>query len=98
MGTYGVLILLFVGVLWWYNHWRQKRLDADPGQHHLSSLLIAAALGRNGVTAGQVAEHLAKISKGGADRRVRLTHAVMLVRSEAAPDLYAKVLNLSRTL
>ncbi|MBA4162558.1 MAG: hypothetical protein C0515_10885 [Novosphingobium sp.] len=98
MGTYGVLILLFIGALWWYNHWRQKRLDADPGQHHLSSLLIAAALGRNGVTTGQVAEQLAKNSKGSADRRVRLTHAVMLVRSEAAPDLYAKVLNLSRTL
>lgn len=98
MGTYGALILLFIGALWWYNHWRQKRLDADPGQHHLSSLLIAAALGRNGVTPVQVTEQLAKISKGSADRRVRLTHAVMLVRSEAAPDLYAKVLNLSRQL
>jgi hypothetical protein len=98
MATYGVLILGFIGALWWYNQWRQKRLDADPGQHHLSSLLIAAALGRNGVTAGQVAEQLAKISKGSADRRVRLTHAVMLVRSEAAPDLYEKVLRLSRQL
>lgn len=96
MGTYGALILLFIGALWWYNHWRQKRLDADPEQHRLSSLLIAAALGRDGVTPFQVAEHLTKISKGHADRRVRLTHAVMLVRSEAAPDLYEKVLNLSR--
>lgn len=98
MGTYGVLILGFVGALWWYNHWRQKRLDADPGQHHLSSLLIAAALGRDGANTAQVREQLARISSGGADRRVRLTHAVMLVRSEAAPDLYEKVLALSRQL
>jgi hypothetical protein len=96
MAIYGFLILGFIGALWWYNHWRQKRLDADPAQQRLSALLIAAALGRKGVTPAQVAEHLAKISKGGADRRVRLTHAVMLVRSEAAPDLYEKVLNLSR--
>lgn len=98
MGTYGVLILGFIGVLWWYNHWRQKRLDADPAQHHLSSLMVAAALGRDGVTQRHVVDELAKISKGSADRRVRLTHAVMLVRSEAAPDLYEKVLNLSRRL
>lgn len=98
MGTYGFLILLFIGALWWYNHLRQKRLDADPAQHRLSSLMVAAALGRDGVTQRQVADELAKIAKGSADRRVRLTHAVMLVRSEAAPDLYEKVLNLSRRL
>ena len=96
MGIYGVLILGFIGALWFYNYQRQKRLDADPGQHHLSSLLVAAALGRDGVNTAQVRDQLARISSGGADRRVRLTHAVMLVRSEAAPDLYAKVLDLSR--
>ncbi len=98
MGTYGVLILGFIGALWWYNYRRQQRLDADPGQQRLSALLIAAALGRDGVTRRQVAEQLSAIAKGGADRRVRLTHAVMLVRSEAAPDLYQKVLALSREL
>lgn len=98
MGIYGALILGFIGALWWYNHSREKRLDADPGQHQLSALLIAAALGRNGADRGQVIDQLARISRGGADRRVRLNHAVMLVRSEAAPDLYAKVLGLSREL
>ncbi len=98
MGTYGVLILGFIGALWWYNHQRQQRLTSDPGQHHLSSLLIAAAFGRDGVTRAQVQEQLSRISKGSADRRVRLTHAVMLARSEAAPDLYEKVLAFSRGL
>ena len=98
MAIYGLLILGFVGALWWYNHWRQQRLDADPGQQRLSELLTAAALGRGGVTRKQVSEQLAKISRGGADRRVRLTHAVMLVRSEATPDLYERVLALSREL
>ena len=75
MEIYFALILVFVGLLWWFNGARQKRLDADPGQ-----------------------QELARVAKGSADRRVRQTHAVMLVRSEAAPDLYEKVLELSRKL
>jgi hypothetical protein len=98
MGTYGLLILAFIGALWWFNHQRQQRLNADPGQHHLSSLLVAAALGRDGVTARDVADQLDRLAKGGAERRVRLTHAVLLVRHEAAPELYDKVLKLSRGL
>lgn len=97
MVAYAVLILGFIGVLWWYNATRQKRLDADPGQQKLASLLANAATGRGG-SKGDVLDHLARISKNSADRRVRLTHAVMLVRSEAAPDLYANVLSLSREL
>ncbi|MFM5924721.1 MAG: hypothetical protein ACKOPG_11120 [Novosphingobium sp.] len=97
MSIYAVLILGFVGALWWYNHQRQKRLDADPGQHELAALMIKAATGQ-GIGKAQVAGHLNRLAKGGADRRVRLTHAVMLVRSEAVPELYARVLNLSREL
>jgi hypothetical protein len=97
MNVYFVLILLFVGVLWWFNAARQKRLNTDPGQQRLAELLAGAALSR-GASRQDVLDQLGLISKSGADRRVRLTHAVMLVRSEAAPDLYAKVLALSRTL
>lgn len=97
MATYGILILGFIGALWFYNHQRQARLDTDPGQHRLAELLASAALGR-GASQQQVRDHLGHISSGSADRRVRLSHAVMLVRSEAAPDLYAKVLELSRQL
>ena len=97
MSIYFTLILGFVGALWWFNHRRQTRLDADPGQQRLAELLASAAMGR-GATRQQVLDQLAAISKGGADRRVRLTHAVMLVRSEAAPDLYENVLELSRSL
>lgn len=97
MALYFALILAFVGLLWWFNAARQKRLDADPGQLKLAQLLASAAMGR-GASRQDVADQLAAISKGGADRRVRLTHAVMLIRSEAAPDLYEKVLELSRQL
>ncbi|MEQ1494289.1 MAG: hypothetical protein ABL912_00825 [Novosphingobium sp.] len=98
MIVYGFLILGFIGALWWFNHERQTRLNADPGQHHLSSLLVAAALGRDGVTKRDVNDQLDRLAPAGAERRVRLTHAVLLVRSEAAPDLYEQVLAFSRGL
>lgn len=97
MTVYAILILAFVGALWLYNHQRQTRLNADLGQHRLAELLTAAASG-GGANPQQIRDHLSQISKGSADRRVRLSHAVLLVRSEAAPDLYAKVLELSRQL
>ena len=97
MEIYFALILVFVGLLWWFNGVRQKRLDADPGQQELARLLVSAALGR-GASEQQVKDQLARVAKGSADRRVRLTHAVMLVRSEAAPGVYEQVLKLSRGL
>ncbi len=96
MSIFAALTIGLIGILWYYYHDRQKRLDADEGQHHLASLLVGAALGRDGVTKRDVSAQLARISRGGADRRVRLTHAVLMIRSEAAPDLYEKVLALSR--
>ena len=98
MAFYFAAILSFAGALWWFNHRRQARLDADPGQQHLASLLVAAANGTPGMSEARVAAQLADLAKGSADRRVRLTHAVMLVRSQAAPDQYARVLELARRL
>ena len=98
MSLYFAAILAFAGMLWLFNHRRQKRLDADPGQHHLASLMLGAVSGQAGASQRLAAEHLGQISKGSADRRVRLTHAVMLVRGSATPELYAKVLELSRRL
>ncbi len=60
-------------------------------------MLVAAVSAEPGENKRDVAAELARIAKNGADRRVRLTHAVMLVRSEASPEVYAKVLDLSRT-
>ncbi len=97
MEIYFAAILICVGLLRWFNGVRQKRLDADPAQQRLAELLVSAAMGR-GATSQQVVDHLNAISKGSADRRVRLTHAVMLVRSEAGPDLYEKVLAFSRQI
>ena len=98
MSVYFAAILIFAGVLWWFNHKRQARLDADQGQQHLASLLVAATNGTPGVNEASIAAHLADLAKGSADRRVRLSHAVMLVRSQASPEQYSKVLELARRL
>ena len=98
MATYFAVILCFAGALWWFNHQRQARLNADPAQRHLAELLVAAVSGQPGASKGAVADTLARIAKNGADRRVRLTHAVLLVRSKQPPEVYAQVLALSRTL
>ena len=98
MAGYFVAILIFTGALWWFNHHRQARLDADQGQHQLAALLVAAAIGAPGVSEVRVAAQLAALAKGSADRRVRLTHAVMLVRGHASPAQYARVLDLARRL
>ncbi len=98
MSLYFAAILAFAGMLWLFNHRRQKRLDADQGQHHLASLLIGAASGQPGASQRLATEQLDQIATGSADRRVRLTHAVMLVRGSAGAELYAKVLELSRRL
>ena len=98
MAGYFAAILIFAGALWWFNYKRQARLDADPGQQHLASLLVAAANGTAGVSEARVAAHLTGLAKGSADRRVRLTHAVILVRSQASAEQYSKVLELARKL
>ncbi len=98
LSVYFAAILIFAGALWWFNHKRQARLDADQGQQHLASLLVAAANGSAGVSEARVAAHLADLASGRADRRVRLSHAVMLVRSQASPEQYSKVLELARRL
>ncbi len=98
MSVYFALILGFAGALWWFNHQRQQRLNADLGQRRLAELLIVAAGAQSGSAKQAAAEQLAQIARGGADRRVRLTHAVLLVRSTAPPETYACVLELSRGL
>ena len=98
MSLYFAAILAFAGMLWLFNNRRQKRLDADPGQHHLASLLVGTVSGQPGASQRIASEQLDQIATGSADRRVRLTHAVMLVRGSATPELYAKVLELSRRL
>ncbi len=98
MAFYFAAILSFAGALWWFNHRRQARLDADPGQQHLASLLVAAVNGTSGASEARVAAQLSDLARGSADRRVRLTHAVMLVRGQAAPEQYARVLELARKL
>jgi len=98
MSYYFAAILAFAGLLLLYNRRRQKRLNADPAQQHLASLLIGAVTGAPGASQRIAAEHLDRIAKGSADRRVRLTHAVMLVLSSSPPELYSQVLELARRI
>ena len=98
MAGYFAAILIFAGALWWFNHRRQARLDADPAQRRLAALLVAAVSGQPGASKRDLVDELARIAKNGADRRVRLTHAVLLIRSEQSPEVYAKVLEFSRDL
>ena len=98
MSYYFAAILAFAGLLLLYNQRRQKRLDADPAQHHLASLLIGAVQGAPSASQRLVSEHLDRTAKGGAERRVRLNHAVMLVRASATPQLYSSVLEIARKL
>jgi len=98
MRFYFIAILAFALVLWLYNHRRQQRLDADPGQQRLAYLLIGAVNDAPDARKRIVAEHLDQISKGSADRRVRLNHAMLLVRRDATPEQYAKALELARRI
>jgi hypothetical protein len=98
MSYYFAAILAFAGLLLLYNHRRQKRLDADPAQHHLASLLVGSVTGAPGASQRVAAEHLGRTAKGSADRRVRLTHAVMTVRRNSEPQIYSDVLDLARRL
>ena len=92
---YFAAILTFAGALWWYNHQRQVRLGADPVQQRLAEALVAAA---QGGSKAAVTRLLADGAHSAADRRVRLTHAVLLVRGQVTPQVYAQVLALSREL
>jgi hydroxypyruvate isomerase len=98
MRFYFAAILAFALVLWLYDQRRQKRLDADPAQHHLASLLIGSVTGAPGASERLAAEHLDRIASGSADRRVRLNHAMMLVRRQASPELYSGALELARRI
>ena len=98
MQYYFAAILAFAGMLLLFDYRRQKRLDADPAQHNLTSLLIAAVTIQPGASPRIVSEELDRVAKGRADRRVRLNHAVMLVRASATPQLYSSVLEIARKL
>ena len=98
MRFYFAAILAFALLMWLYNHRRQQRLDADPGQQRLASLLIRTVKGEPGASERMVAEQLDRIAKGSADRRVRLNHAMLLVRRDATPEQYAGALELARRI
>ena len=98
MRFYFAAILAFALLLWLYNYRRQKQLDADPGQQQLATLLVGAVSGAPGASERLAAEHLDRIAKGSADRRVRLNHAMMLVRRNATPDQYSGALEIARRI
>ena len=61
--------------------------DVRSASKSVTSLLVGAGSGQPGASQRIATEHLASISTGSADRRVRLTHAVMLVRGKPGDQL-----------
>jgi hypothetical protein len=98
MGIYGYFILCFAVVLWLYHRQVQKWFDADEGQHHFASLLIAAAKGISGVSRADVAQQYGVLAKKGGGARARLNHAMTLVRRSSDAQTYAKALEIARGL
>lgn len=98
MGTYALLILCLIAALLWYRHNALKRFDSDPVQHNLASMLVALAARRRDVTEADLRTYLAEVSSSPANKRARVIHAVLLTRSSAPPELYKRVVELSRTL
>jgi hypothetical protein len=98
MGTYALLILGLIGALLWYRHNALKRFDADPAQHNIASMLVGLAARRKDVTEADLRTYLNEVSSSPANRRARVIHAVLLTRTSAAPELYKRVVEISRTL
>jgi hypothetical protein len=98
VGTYALLILGLIGVLLWYRRTALRRFDADPVQHNIASMLVGLAARRRDVTEADLRTYLNEVSTSPANRRARVIHAVLLTRASAPPELYKRVVEISRTL
>lgn len=73
------------------------RFDADPDQQRLSDLLVAHASGKDSAKI-DIYALLDGVATSPANRRARVVHAVLLARKSTPPVLYARVVELSRTI
>lgn len=96
-----VLILLVIGTIGSVAYFffdRNRRLDKDRAQHHLASLLIAAANGRDGVGESDVIAHLRSFGLSRAQETIRLNHALKLARTAVSGDMYDRAAALARRI
>ena len=77
---------------------RTSRLDQDRDQHHLASMLISIAAGRDEVSRIDIAAHLRARRYSGAEVTVRMNHAVKLAGSAVSGTLYDDVVALAREM
>lgn len=77
---------------------RQRALAADPAQHHLATLMIAAVAGIEGKSDADVRAYIRTQGWNAAHTRIRVTQAVLATRATVPPERYEQLLNLSRRL
>ncbi|MDF7776192.1 hypothetical protein P1X14_13115 [Sphingomonas sp. AOB5] len=77
---------------------RKARLDRDRDQHHLASMLISIAAGRDEVSRADLDAFVAAKGWSGADWSVRRSHAAKLAGTAVSGELYDKVIQLARDI
>lgn len=93
-----ILAFALAASLGMYFYRRTLRLNRDRDQHHLASMLISIAAGRDEVSRGDVRAFLAEKNYGVGERLYRLNHAVKLAGTAAKGPLHVAVVALAREL
>ncbi len=81
-----------------YFYRRTMRLHKDRDQHHLASMLISIASGRDEVSREDVRAFLAGRNYGAGERAYRLNHAAKLAGTAVRGALYDQVVALAREM
>ena len=94
------LILAFTaaGSIGLYFFRRNLRLNGDRDQHHLASMLVSIAAGRDEVSREDVRAFLRAKDYGVGERLYRLNHAVKLAGTAVKGPVHAGVVALAREL
>lgn len=87
---------MFRGLIPDFFHARKARLDQDRDQHHLASMLISIAAGRDEVARADIATLLRDKGYSPAQVVVRMNHAVGLAGTAVSGDDHARVVALAR--
>ena len=91
-----VLVIGLIGAVIYY-YWRRRRdLGKDRDQHHLASMLISIAAGRDEVTRADIAALLRDRHYSKAQIALRMNHAVGLAGTAVSGDDHARVVALAR--
>jgi hypothetical protein len=86
------------GLVFMYFYQRNLRLNRDRDQHHLASMLVSIASGRDEVGRDDVRAFLTDKGYSIADRLYRLNHAVKLAGTAVRGPVHDRVVALAREL